>query len=616
MRNFAVAMILLVIFLALPVNAVHNDSYFCNTDCGTDSDTIGLYHADTGTGTVLIDSSDKYNGTLNSVGWSSGKFNSAINLTGSTSSFVSFDSGTQWTSGNNFTFEAWVFPTDLSGTHHIYHVEDAANNFIIVRFENDELRFQISDNENGTGGNIITSTVNFITYNWVHIAVVFNTTDNSMWIYKNGIVAATGTSTGKIPVFNDDLIIGKNEVTDDRVYKGLIDEVRISNVTRLSPGLIDPDWYLSNLTIFFMEEETLNPLGNVSLTIESDDYGEFNRSTQFMNVTINLTDYFNVDDIRNKTTDEFKVTVQYSGGVRYYYPYVYAYNSSGSTIFLNLNTWFPTTGAVYTWTAQPGGVPLQGLKITVQRYLNGTWQNVTQVKTAIDGSATTLVRQYITHHVILEHINCTKEEFDYTFSTITTIPLNPLCTGSGGNITPEISEFDIKWTWTPNQTYTKTGVTVLINDTTSTSSAVWLNVTRFNLTNSTEVYFLNVSSSVYLFNYSNLVNLSIYRFTACAYTGNETFCQIRNYINSSFIGIGNLTAPELSEITGISMFMLQFLFFIGLSIACAIGFKMFGVYSLIIIPVGMIWAVGAGLFGWVFGLVISLVAAGMLMMGR
>ncbi|MCB9240272.1 MAG: T9SS type A sorting domain-containing protein [Flavobacteriales bacterium] len=72
------------------------------------------------------------------------------------------------------------------------------------------------------------------TYEWALVHFVYDGTQgsNQKKVYVNGDLEYTATATGDIIQGNDDLFIGKRVYSDNRYFKGKIDELRISSSSR------------------------------------------------------------------------------------------------------------------------------------------------------------------------------------------------------------------------------------------------------------------------------------------------------------------------------------------------------------------------------------------------
>src|SRR5690606_13562538 len=141
--------------------------------------------------------------------------------------------------GNTITLEAWIYPTAWKGP--VW----GGN---IINTENDDsqtgymLRCGASGTSNfnlGSGSwNEINSAANVLTLNtWQHVAGTYDGT--TMRLYVNGVqVSTTALGTFNIGASNNSVVIGDCSGTD-RNFPGMIDEVRIWNVTVPEAQLAD-----------------------------------------------------------------------------------------------------------------------------------------------------------------------------------------------------------------------------------------------------------------------------------------------------------------------------------------------------------------------------------------
>lgn len=130
---------------------------------------------------------------------------------------------------SNFTVEAWIYPTNPSGTNTICgQRNDAAENqlaFVLYQLSG---RTHMVVSSNGTSWAINqTGSLNVTANTWSHVALVRN--GNQWRIYLNGQVAQTSTSS--ISVFNSTapLWVGHSFLAANQDFAGHIAELRITN---------------------------------------------------------------------------------------------------------------------------------------------------------------------------------------------------------------------------------------------------------------------------------------------------------------------------------------------------------------------------------------------------
>ncbi len=140
----------------------------------------------------------------------------------------------------DYTIEAWIYP--ITGVQEYDRVLQRYNSFAIIMYDGDndgnvkDWYFEIFGSTNhffNTEGD------NSLTLNaWNHIAVINNSSDNSLKLYVNGseVTTSGGYSNMDLPSSSssDNLYIGQKGNGSD-YFKGYIDEVRLKNVA-VSPS--------------------------------------------------------------------------------------------------------------------------------------------------------------------------------------------------------------------------------------------------------------------------------------------------------------------------------------------------------------------------------------------
>ena len=124
---------------------------------------------------------------------------------------------------NNYTLEAWVYPTQfINGAGILSKWQTTNGRGYMLRLA-------------GTSGGVTiderNTTTNVLTlYAWNHIAAVNN--NGTRKLYINGVEVALGSSSYTVQANTDPIHIGQDYNDNNRIFKGMIDEVRIWNVVR------------------------------------------------------------------------------------------------------------------------------------------------------------------------------------------------------------------------------------------------------------------------------------------------------------------------------------------------------------------------------------------------
>jgi hypothetical protein len=142
-----------------------------------------------------------------------------------TGSSLNFDGGNDFvnlssviTTTASYTKEAWIY-ANASGSNNI--LSSNSSPFWLAGNK-------LSASHNWGGGFILSDPSNFPLNVWTHVAVTYNTVNNTMILYKNGLPVATSTTTPLYVVEN--IQIGAYNSSNN--FQGNIDEVRLWNVAR------------------------------------------------------------------------------------------------------------------------------------------------------------------------------------------------------------------------------------------------------------------------------------------------------------------------------------------------------------------------------------------------
>jgi hypothetical protein len=194
-----------------------------------DSSTVGLWHMNEFIGTGAMDASTYGNkGTATGTSIAVGRFGNARNLPGSGHSIVINDSPSL--RQNQISVEAWVYSTQYDGMPWgIIASKELTSSSFSYRLQmagsTRHVYFATGINQNAG----ITSTVQLDNGKWYHIAGTFDGTNLS--VYLNGVLAGIKVQSGTIS-YNSDVLYFGRDIDNVGVWKGLLDEVRISNRPR------------------------------------------------------------------------------------------------------------------------------------------------------------------------------------------------------------------------------------------------------------------------------------------------------------------------------------------------------------------------------------------------
>src|SRR5438477_903506 len=168
------------------------------------------------------DNADSNNGTFNGTpAYSAGEVGQAFSFDGN--SYVRIPDNTNLHFSNQFTLDAWVYPTDLSGAPIIFSKFGASNfSYELHLYSGGAVRSNISG-DGTTYDSLISDPGVVSTNSWAHVTTTFNAGD---WrIYVNGVEVASKSSTvTSIYTGTSDLLIGSDT---SNFFKGLIDEAEV-----------------------------------------------------------------------------------------------------------------------------------------------------------------------------------------------------------------------------------------------------------------------------------------------------------------------------------------------------------------------------------------------------
>ncbi|MES1217779.1 MAG: LamG-like jellyroll fold domain-containing protein [Bacteroidota bacterium] len=151
-----------------------------------------------------------------------------------TNDYLAIAEKTNVLTGNNFTFEAWVKPSNLTNFNSVINKGTAGNYFLVkLNGEDPDMGTQARINvfmSNGTTNGQIFYNISMAWINqWHHLAVTYN--GSTITLYVDGISVATSSWTGSIPSNAGYLRLGSS-YGNNLLYAGTLDEVRIWNIVR------------------------------------------------------------------------------------------------------------------------------------------------------------------------------------------------------------------------------------------------------------------------------------------------------------------------------------------------------------------------------------------------
>jgi LruC domain-containing protein len=191
-----------------------------------DDHTVALWHFDEGSGSKVYDATTNNNdGTIKGATWTSGMWDDALKYDGSGSQHVEVPQDPSLNLTSQFTIEAWVFREKNTNRDMIVSKEHAY--YLQIDYSN-ILALNIFTGKN----NIFRSKSPIPLGQWVHVAAAAD--GNNVKLYINGCLDATYKQTVSCSTNMKQVEIGRLYYQPLRwFFKGNIDEVRISNISRV-----------------------------------------------------------------------------------------------------------------------------------------------------------------------------------------------------------------------------------------------------------------------------------------------------------------------------------------------------------------------------------------------
>jgi hypothetical protein len=198
----------------------------------TDANTIGLWHFDETSGnTVSDESGNGNNGTATGTTIVDGKFGKARSFNG-TSDKATITSSLSLNVSPHLTLEAWIKPSGFSAINTFLRKNGPnSQNGYLMHFKNNGTAFDFGINTKfGLGTETPVNPAYFLDGKWHHVAATY---DGAVArVYFDGVPVDQDSFNETIGTNSSDPVsIGANDVYGE-YFKGLIDEVRISNKVR------------------------------------------------------------------------------------------------------------------------------------------------------------------------------------------------------------------------------------------------------------------------------------------------------------------------------------------------------------------------------------------------
>lgn len=354
-----------------PGSGIVSDTYFNRTTL--------LLHGDGTNGannTVFVDSSTNaltvttngkpYQGTFSpfsQTGWSY-YFDGTGDYISTNSPGTIFQFGT-----NNWTVEAWIYPTSTGTSQTIYQIYGNTADLIQIQLNGTSLAPFVSFRASNQSIVTITSTTLVSLNSWNHIALVRDSS-TSVKLYVNGVLGATqviASSTTFVDTqFSGNPTIGAKTNTVGNYYTGYVSNLRVINGTAVYTGAFTPPTSpltaISGTVSLTCQDNRIvdNSTSSFTLTKNGDTavqpFSPFAPSAAYSNTAVSGSAYFNgsTDYIAAPTNAGFT----FGTGDFTIEGWVYPLTASNGGVFQQGTSLFPTstTNSVALQTVSAGQV--------------------------------------------------------------------------------------------------------------------------------------------------------------------------------------------------------------------------------------------------------------------
>jgi hypothetical protein len=352
----------------------------------------------------------------------------------------------------------------------------------------------------------------------------------------------------------------------------------------------------SFIYVCFYDEDTNSPISPANLTFYNSTYSyTYYNTSECTNIALYRNGTYKLNTL---PSGDSTLSAYYNGYTRNYYT-----NIDYATIPDNYtyNVYFPVYGCNYIFYVKDNaGSPITDVLLNVQRYVNGSYRNVVQGKTQIDGGTSIYAKYEVPYTITATKAGFTEQTFSYTFHSA--LCSNPIyismvtsnTTGTSIIIpTGFLTGFNV--TWNPVTPVVNGTVNVTLTDNLSIMTYQYINVTIFNYTNTYQYYFSNTSDASYHKFTVNVNTTGVFSFITCAYRNSSLYCANKLYVSyvpstykGNYTGIGGWNAETSDKLGGMSTTVLQIIILISLAVFVGIMVNMVGAFAVILIPFVMV----------------------------
>ncbi len=230
-RPFFVVILSLIAVLS---GCGNSDSPVTNYEFAADSNTVGLWHFNEGSGQTVSDSSsnnwdlvlgsDATIQTIDPAWTTSGRFGSGVSFTAAETDYVSGPGVTAF-SGNEITVEFWIKTSATNTSHPV----TTSNIFFFAQLNgNGRLQFGVGNGINWSGSLLASTAINDDL--WHYVALVYDGPNGNMYLYIDGALDNSLGSVTTILTNPSTFYVGGRP--SNTFVDGRMDEVRVSSIAR------------------------------------------------------------------------------------------------------------------------------------------------------------------------------------------------------------------------------------------------------------------------------------------------------------------------------------------------------------------------------------------------
>ncbi len=214
-----------------------NTTHYFNTAYKKNTEAVGFWNFDEGTGNKAYDKSgNENNGTLQNFlfdstdGWVDGRFGKALKFDG-VNDYVNIGNPSALQLTGNLTISFWAYAINFSKPARQNPIDKAYGGEFAMTIEPSGTQSYYHGTAGAEAGPFMSCTWNNVweSNKWIHIALVRDVSAKTVKLYKNGTLIGGSCGSWMTPsISSQNITIGDGYVN---VFNGTIDEVRIYNRT-------------------------------------------------------------------------------------------------------------------------------------------------------------------------------------------------------------------------------------------------------------------------------------------------------------------------------------------------------------------------------------------------